>query len=126
METLNLKEKNTCVDKKLLKRLKICLYISGIVITSLNLIVPYFAREMQDFCDSGCISLVLTIFAVFRLLGSLITGLYICELGARNSIIKNLILNTVSLIGISIVPRIVKYLVLTNNEISCFLFQKFF
>ena len=108
METEGLKNGNASTSNKpCLKKSRICLYVSGLVISSYSLIVPYFARELQPYCDSTCLSLVLSLFAMFRLLASLITGLYICELGARNSIVNNLVLNVASLILISFVPRII-------------------
>ena len=120
METKRLKnDAAPTSNKPSLRNLRICLYVSGLVISSLNLIVPYFGRELQPYCDSSCLSLVLSLFAISRLLASLLTGLYICELGARNSIVNNLVLNTASLILISFAPRIVRYIVTLNENSAC-------
>jgi len=119
METEGLKNSASTSNKPSLKKLRICLYVSGLAISSINLIIPYFGRELQPYCDSSCLSLVLSLFAIARLLASLITGLYICELGARNSIVNNLVLNTASLILISFVPRIVRYMVTLNGNSDC-------
>ena len=95
-----------------LSNTRICLYLSGIITEQLSLVVPFFAREMENTsenCDAGCISFLLSIFAVVRLIASIVTGLYICELGVKKSIVFNLGLNSISLFAIGLVPRISKY-----------------
>ena len=110
-ETSNLKSET--IPNKVLKNTRICLYLSGIITEQLSLVVPFFARQMEntsETCDAGCISLLLSIFAVVRLIASVYTGLYICKLGVRKSIVFNLGLNSIALLSIGLVPRAAQYL----------------
>jgi len=68
------------------------------------MIVPYFQRAMGSECTSDYFGGLLSLSAIAKFTASVITGLYICELGADKCMIFSFLLNALSMTLIGFNP----------------------
>lgn len=68
------------------------------------MIVPYFQRAMGSECTSDYFGALLSLSAIAKFTASVITGLYICELGADKCMIFSFLLNALSMTLIGFNP----------------------
>ena len=69
-----------------------------------SMIVPYFQRAMGSECTSDYFGALLSLSAIAKFTASVITGLYICELGADKCMIFSFLLNALSMTLIGFNP----------------------
>ena len=69
-----------------------------------SMIVPYFQRAMGPECTSDYFGALLSLSAIAKFAASIITGLYICELGADKCMIFSFLLNALSMTLIGFNP----------------------